>query len=558
MSARRRPSRQASRDRPELAEAELGRGVREVRADRFRGRGRGLPKERRATFRESRARVVITSYETARTETTALLALAQRQRTVLVLDESHAAKNWRSQTCTAARTVAPRCKFRWLLSGTPVKNTATDLFTQVEIIEPGRGSLGSLESFTTRLKDDPEAAFANDVIDRLVLRRIKEQCLDLPEKSFVDVRVELPPWQRKLYDEMRDEMVCEIEATTGEQYRAHASTALAKLTRLIQLACNPSLIFPELERPPAKFQALDAVIGDILSVPGRKVILWSNYIRTIETLLESISGSVAIYGGTPTSERQEIAASFQNDPGVRGLIANPAAAGAGFTLTTASFTVYESLSWRYDKYAQSQDRNHRIGQTEPVTHLRLIAADTIEEAMVTALERKSGSGAQPARRQGRGGRRLAAQQGGDVRDASDKPAAAHLAMADRISSEQRSRNMSRIKSRDTKPEVRLRSALHRAGLQFRVRRTDLPGRPDMVFPRQKVAVQVRGCFWHQHRDCATGRMPKSNLDCWRPKLEKNVRRDKEKDDELRELGWRVIVVWECEIKSKDKQASLIE
>ncbi|ADZ70144.1 Helicase domain protein [Polymorphum gilvum SL003B-26A1] len=349
----------------------------------------GVPKKRRATFRESRARVIITSYETARSETTALLALAQRQRTVLVLDESHAAKNWRSQTSAAARIVAPHCKFRWLLSGTPVTNTATDLFTQVEIIEPGRGSLGSLESFTARLEDDPEASFARDVFDRLILRRTKEQCLDLPEKSFVDVRVELPPWQRRLYDKMRDEMVCEIEAMSGEQYRAYASTALAKLTRLVQLACNPSLIFPEAEGTPAKFEALDGVIEDILSVPGRKVILWSNYIRTIETLLARIPGAVAIYGGTPTSERQEIAASFQQDPDVRVLIANPAAAGTGFTLTAASFTIYESLSWRYDHYAQSQDRNHRIGQTEPVTYLRLIAADTIEEAIVVALERKS-------------------------------------------------------------------------------------------------------------------------------------------------------------------------
>lgn len=349
----------------------------------------GHPAKRRAVFSESRARVIITSYETARSETTALLALAQRQRTVLVLDESHAAKNWRSLTSTAARTVAPYCKFRWLLSGTPVTNTATDIFTQIDIIEPGRRLLGSLESFTARLEEDPGASFAKDVIDQLVLRRTKDQCLDLPEKSFIDVHIELQPWQRRLYDNMRDEMVCEIEAMSGEQYRMFAPTALAKLTRLVQLACNPSLIFPELDRSPAKFEALDGILADILSVPGRKVILWSNYIRSIETLLERITGSVAIYGGTPASERQEIAARFQNDPDVRVLIANPAAAGTGFTLTASSYTIYESLSWRYDHYAQSQDRNHRIGQTEPVTYLRLLASDTIEEAIVSALERKS-------------------------------------------------------------------------------------------------------------------------------------------------------------------------
>jgi SNF2 family DNA or RNA helicase len=349
----------------------------------------GTPKVRRTAFRSSKARVVITSYETARAETTALIALCQRQRTALVLDESHAAKNWKSLTSAAMRAVAPYAAFRWLLSGTPVTNTATDLHTQVEILEPGKASLGSAEVFKAMLADDPSATFAKATFDRLILRRTKEECLDLPEKTYVDLRVELPNWQRSVYDQMRDEMVAEISKMTGEQYRAYASTALAKLTRLIQIASNPALIFPELDRVPAKFEALDGLIAEILSVPGRKVILWSNYIRTIEQLLKRFPGSVAIYGATPNEERQAIAKRFQTAEDTRLLIANPAAAGTGFTLTTASFTIYETLSWRYDHYAQSQDRNHRIGQTQPVTYVRLLAADTIEEAVVTALERKS-------------------------------------------------------------------------------------------------------------------------------------------------------------------------
>lgn len=136
-----------------------------------------------------------------------------------------------------------------------------------------------------------------------------------------------------------------------------------------------------------------------------------------------------------------------------------------------------------------------------------------------------------------------------MRSPQVEPASIGVVMADRVSPEQRSRNMSRIKGRDTKPEVQLRSALHRAGLRFRVCRTDLPGRPDIVFPRQLLAVQVRGCFWHQHADCGSARMPGSNLAYWRPKLQRNVRRDAEKDAELRRLGWRVLVVWACEIKA---------
>ncbi len=349
----------------------------------------GTPKIRRAAFRASHARVVVTSYETARAETTALIALCQRHRTALVLDESHAAKNWKSLTSAAMKAVAPHAAFRWLLSGTPVTNTATDLHTQVQILEPGKASLGSTEVFKAMLEDDPRATFAQATFDRLILRRTKEQCLDLPEKTYADLRVELPDWQRRVYNQMRDEMVAEIRKMTGEQYRAYASTALAKLTRLIQIASNPALIFPELDRLPAKFEALDGLIADILSVPGRKVILWSNYIRTIEQLLQRFPGAVAIYGATPNNERQGIAQRFQEDQDVRLLIANPAAAGTGFTLTAASFTIYESLSWRYDHYAQSQDRNHRIGQSQPVTYIRLIGVDTIEEAVVVSLERKS-------------------------------------------------------------------------------------------------------------------------------------------------------------------------
>ena len=235
------------------------------------------------------------------------------------------------------------------------------------------------------------AKFARESFDRFILRRTKDECLDLPEKSFADVRVELPQWQRRLYDDMRDEMVCEIQAMTGEQYQAFASTALSQLTRLSQLASNPSLIFPDLDQVPAKFEALDGILLDILSVPSRKVIVWSNYVRSIEALLERFAsvGAVAIYGGTPSGDRQDIAARFQQDEETRVLIANPAAAGTGFTLTAASYSIYESLSWRYDHYAQSQDRNHRIGQNNPVTYMRLLAADTIEEAIVYALERKS-------------------------------------------------------------------------------------------------------------------------------------------------------------------------
>jgi len=352
----------------------------------------GTPKARRETFSSSRADVVVTSYETARTEVTSVLAFTTIHRVVLVLDESHAAKNWRSLTSTAMRHFAPRCDYRWLLSGTPVTNTPADLYTQLEIVAPGEHALGSLESFLAQVDADPTASFAKPVLDRLILRRTKEQCLDLPDKIFSDIIVELPAWQRKLYDEMRAQMVCEIQGMSGEQFRAFASTALARLTRLSQLASNPALLHADAAHTPAKFEVLDGLVDDIMSVPGRKVIIWAAYVRNIEALLGRYSqhGSVALYGAIETAERQDIATRFQTDADTRVLVANPAAAGTGFTFTAATYAIYESMSWRYDHYAQSQDRNHRIGQTLPVNYLRLIAGDTIDEAIAQALERKAG------------------------------------------------------------------------------------------------------------------------------------------------------------------------
>lgn len=124
-------------------------------------------------------------------------------------------------------------------------------------------------------------------------------------------------------------------------------------------------------------------------------------------------------------------------------------------------------------------------------------------------------------------------------------------MADKLTVEQRSKNMARIRSRDTKPELRLRSALFARGLRFRVCRRDLPGQPDIVFPKERLAVQVRGCFWHQHEGCRHSRIPESNREYWGPKLDRTVVRDSKNDLTLRERGWELHVIWECDISKSD-------
>src|SRR5580658_5323190 len=107
--------------------------------------------------------------------------------------------------------------------------------------------------------------------------------------------------------------------------------------------------------------------------------------------------------------------------------------------------------------------------------------------------------------------------------------------------------MRRIRSVNTKPELVVRSLAHRLGYRFRLHRRDLPGRPDLVFPSKRKVIFVHGCFWHQHRGCVDGRLPKTNTRYWRPKLKGNVLRDLDSRAKLRSLGWQVFTVWECEL-----------
>lgn len=125
-------------------------------------------------------------------------------------------------------------------------------------------------------------------------------------------------------------------------------------------------------------------------------------------------------------------------------------------------------------------------------------------------------------------------------------------MADRISPEHRSWNMSRIRNRDTRPEMIVRSLLHRMGYRFRLHKKDLPGKPDIVLPKYKTVIFVHGCFWHRHKGCKYAYTPKSRTEFWNTKFEKNIARDKQVRKELKKLGWKVIVVWECEVKDTEK------
>lgn len=133
-----------------------------------------------------------------------------------------------------------------------------------------------------------------------------------------------------------------------------------------------------------------------------------------------------------------------------------------------------------------------------------------------------------------------------------------MSFMDYLSKKQRSWNMSRIRNRDTKPELIVRSLLHKKGYRFRVHRKDLPGRPDIVLPRFKKIIFVHGCFWHRHEGCCYAYNPKTRVDFWQEKFRHNVKRDYEVKKKLLQLGWQVHVIWECETKKFDLLEKIIK
>ena len=123
--------------------------------------------------------------------------------------------------------------------------------------------------------------------------------------------------------------------------------------------------------------------------------------------------------------------------------------------------------------------------------------------------------------------------------------------ADVVTPDHRSKIMSMIKGKNTKPEMIVRSVCHEMGLRYRLHRKDLPGTPDLVFTKHRICIFVHGCFWHRHPACKYAYTPKSRLDFWLPKLAKNVERDSLAQEKLKALGWKIVVIWECHTKDRE-------
>lgn len=131
-------------------------------------------------------------------------------------------------------------------------------------------------------------------------------------------------------------------------------------------------------------------------------------------------------------------------------------------------------------------------------------------------------------------------------------------MADVHTKEQRSFNMSKVRSTNTKPEVKLRKALFAKGFRYTLHNKKLPGKPDIVLRKYKIVIQVNGCFWHGHENCKYFTIPETRTEFWREKITATVERDKINNQKLKDLGWYVITVWECELRSDKFEKTLLK
>jgi len=330
--------------------------------------------------------------------------LLSRRRVLLCVDESQRAKNHASKTFQALRILATHCPRRVLLSGTPAPKDASDIWAQMLLLDEGErfGTnfyqwLEKIAVLGNRYSDYAIKSFREEVVaeeitrvQEILLRRRKEDVINLPEKTFTTRDITLSGDQRRRYDEIRQELLLRIESTTGEVYFKEITSILEEYLRAVQMASNPRLIDPGFTGDPAKFVELDEIVNEVVGERGEKIVIWTNFLLNVSELVERYKkyGAAPFSGEVPTDVRAKTVDQFQNGPTPRVLVALPAAGGVGITLTAAQTAVYIDKTWNGEHWMQSVDRLHRIGQRGTVNVITL-QAGKVDWLIGRNLQRKT-------------------------------------------------------------------------------------------------------------------------------------------------------------------------
>ena len=349
--------------------------------------------------------VFVTNYEGARLDyvTPELAEVASKRKTLLCVDESQRVKNHQAKTFKALSSIAPHCKRRVLLSGTPTPKDVTDLWAQMKLLDGGKRFgksfykwLGTVAELGTEYSEFAIKKFndyeVNESIYRaqeIMLRRRKEKVIDLPAKTFSLREIELTGSQRERYDEIREGLILRMRSTSGEQFVREITNILEEYLRAVQVASNPRLIDPEWKGDPAKFLELDEIVTEVVREQGQKIVIWTNYLGNIRELVERYKdlGAAPFSGEVSAADREKTVRAFQNEDTPRVLVAVPAAGGVGITLTAAQTAVYIDKTWNAEHWMQSVDRIHRIGQRGTVNVISLLSCK-VDEMIHWNLRRK--------------------------------------------------------------------------------------------------------------------------------------------------------------------------
>jgi len=313
---------------------------------------------------------------------------------MLVVDESYYVKNPTAQRSRAVAKLRQWCKRAYVLCGAPAPNSPTDVIHQIDIADAGTTFGGlSIPADEDSAAVVVEKALGNSAI---YLRRLKEEALpELPAKSIRKTFVELQPVQDSLYRDAMTNLIIDVRQIDDTYFRKHLGAFMARKWALLQICSNPAGIDPVYSEIPAKLLALDQIVKNIVEERGLKIIIWSFFRYSLRTIVSRYTryGVVRIDGSVDSIQERDLAVRrFQNDPSINIFVGNPAAAGAGITLTAASHAVFESFSNQPAHYLQSVDRIHRRGQQNPVTSFVLISQSTVEEREFDKLIQKERRG----------------------------------------------------------------------------------------------------------------------------------------------------------------------
>jgi len=345
------------------------------------------------------------NYEYLPTEIDRIKMLLKIRKLAIILDESHKIKNPVSKTAKTIFGVRELAKKRIIITGTPIANKPEDLWSQFYFLDGGKTFGTDFRSFKTEYcptnhreaysqEEMAKLKRLRETIEKISIRRLKNNVLELPEKLYQDVFVELEERQKKLYDTLKHDLRIEFLSYSGEQVIKEVHNILEKLLRLTQIASNPALIYDDYEETPAKFTKLDEIVREILS-KEEKLIIWTSFVDNVRVLRKRYisSNPLIIFGEVPIEDRAKFVNRFQTDKDYKIMIANPSAAREGLTLTSANNAIYLDRSFNLVDYMQSQDRIHRISQTKTCKIVKLIARDTIDEYIDEILYKKQDTAA---------------------------------------------------------------------------------------------------------------------------------------------------------------------